>query len=47
LSVLIAQLLHHNPPPPPPWWLEPLTQVVSQLTLAGRMEGPVGGGSAV
>jgi hypothetical protein len=43
LSVLIAQLLHHNPPPPPPWWLEALTQVVSQLTLAGRMEGPVGG----
>ena len=43
LSVLIAQLLHHNPPPPPPWWLEDITQVVSQLTLAARMEGPVGG----
>ena len=43
LSVLIAWLLHHNPPPPPPWWLEEISQVVSQLSLATRMEGNVGG----
>jgi hypothetical protein len=43
LSVLIAWLLHHNPPPPQPWWLEEMSQVVSQLTLAARMEGSVGG----
>jgi len=43
LSVLIAWLLHHNPPPPQPWWLEEISQVVSQLNLATRMEGNVGG----
>jgi len=43
LSVLIAWLLHHNPPPPQPWWLEEMSQVVSQLNLAARMEGNVGG----
>ncbi|HYP34106.1 MAG TPA: hypothetical protein VES00_19725 [Burkholderiaceae bacterium] len=43
LSVLIAWLLHHNPPPPPPWWLEEISQVASQLNLATRMEGNVGG----
>jgi len=43
LSVLIAWLLHHNPPPPQPWWLEEISQVASQLNLATRMEGNVGG----
>jgi len=43
LSVLIAWLLHHNPPPPPPWWLEEISLTVSQLNLAARMEGAVGG----
>ena len=43
LSVLIAWLLHHNPPPPEPWWLQEISQTVSQLTLAARMEGSVGG----
>ncbi len=42
LSVLINWLLHHNPPPPPPW-LDDISQVVSQLNLATRMEGSVGG----
>lgn len=43
LSVLIAWLLHHNPPPPPPWWLDEISLTVSQLNLAARMEGAVGG----
>ena len=43
LSVLIAWLLHHNPPPPPPSWLDDISQVVTQLRLAARMEGNVGG----
>ncbi len=43
LSVLIAWLLHHNPPPPPPSWLDDISQVVTQLNLAARMEGNVGG----
>ena len=43
LSVLIAWLLHHNPPPPQPWWLEEISLSVSQLNLAARMEGSVGG----
>jgi hypothetical protein len=43
LSVLIAWLLHHNPPPPPPWWLEEISLSVSQLNLAARIEGSVGG----
>ena len=43
LSELIAALLHHNPPPPEPWWLSEISQVVSQLNLAARMEGSVGG----
>jgi hypothetical protein len=43
LSVLIAWLLHHNPPPPPPWWLDEISLTVSQLNLAARMEGSVGG----
>ena len=43
LSVLIAWILRHNPPPPPPWWLEEISQTVSQLNLAARMEGAIGG----
>ena len=43
LSQLIAWLLHHNPPPPPPSWLDDIAQVVTQLNLAARMEGSVGG----
>jgi len=43
LSILIAWLLHHNPPPPQPWWLEEISLSVSQLNLAARMEGSVGG----
>lgn len=43
LSVLISWLLHHNPPPPQPWWLEEMSLSVSQLNLAARMEGSVGG----
>ena len=43
LSVLIAWLLHHNPPPPQPWWLDEISLSVSQLNLAARMEGGVGG----
>ena len=43
LSVLIAWLLRHNPPPPPPQWLDDISQLVSQLSLATRMEGSVGG----
>jgi hypothetical protein len=43
LSVLIAWLLHHNPPPPPPWWLDEISLTVSQLNLAARMEGSIGG----
>ena len=42
LSVLIALLLR-NPPPPPPPWLDDISQVVSQLNVAARMEGNVGG----
>ena len=42
LSVLLNWLLHHNPPPPPPW-LDDISQVVTQLNLASRMEGNVGG----
>lgn len=41
LSVLIAWLLHHNPPPPPPW-LEEISQVVTQLAIASKMEGTSG-----
>ena len=43
LSALIAWILRHNPPPPPPWWLEEISQTVSQLNLAARMEGSIGG----
>jgi len=43
LSVLIAWLLHHNPPSPPPWWLDEISLTVSQLNLAARMEGSIGG----
>jgi len=43
ISVLIAWLLHHGPPPPQPGWLEEIAQVVTQLNLAARMEGSVGG----